>query len=68
MRSATASRLGLLRQDYPPLYVLRPDGSTLYTYRDVVYRRAARTAERRPAVLRVAAPPASRRRPPRTWC
>ncbi len=24
-------------QDYPPLYVLRPDGSTLYTYRDVVY-------------------------------
>ena len=28
-------------QDYPPLYVLRPDGSTLYTYRDVVYRCAA---------------------------
>jgi hypothetical protein len=26
-----------LLQDYPPLYVLRPDGSTLYTYRDVVY-------------------------------
>lgn len=24
-------------QDYPPLYVLRPDGSTLYTFRDVVY-------------------------------
>ena len=23
--------------DYPPLYVLRPDGSTLYTFRDVVY-------------------------------
>jgi len=22
---------------YPPLYVLRPDGSTLYTFRDVVY-------------------------------
>jgi len=28
----------LATQDYPPLYVLRPDGSTLYTYRDVVYR------------------------------
>ena len=27
----------LCPQDYPPLYVLRPDGSTLYTYRDVVY-------------------------------
>jgi len=25
-------------QDYPPLYVVRPDGSTLYSYRDVVYR------------------------------
>jgi len=24
-------------KEYPPLYVLRPDGSTLYTFRDVVY-------------------------------
>jgi arginyl-tRNA synthetase len=28
---------GGYQKDYPPLYVLRPDGSTLYTYRDVVY-------------------------------
>eukprot|EP00002_Diphylleia_rotans_P023990 TRINITY_DN4728_c0_g1_i1.p1 TRINITY_DN4728_c0_g1~~TRINITY_DN4728_c0_g1_i1.p1 ORF type:complete len:700 (+),score=174.72 TRINITY_DN4728_c0_g1_i1:64-2163(+) len=25
------------QQNYPPLYVLRPDGSTLYIFRDVVY-------------------------------
>jgi len=25
------------QKEYPPLYVLRPDGSTLYTFRDVVY-------------------------------
>ncbi|KAJ5078040.1 arginine-tRNA ligase [Anaeramoeba ignava] len=25
------------QENYPPLYVLRPDGSTLYSYRDVVY-------------------------------
>jgi arginyl-tRNA synthetase len=23
--------------NYPPLYILRPDGSTLYTFRDIVY-------------------------------
>ena len=28
---------GGYQKDYPPLYVLRPDGSTLYTYRDIVY-------------------------------
>ena len=28
---------GGYQKEYPPLYVLRPDGSTLYTYRDVVY-------------------------------
>lgn len=35
---------GGYQKEYPPLYVLRPDGSTLYTYRDVVYslKKAAR--------------------------
>tara|TARA_B100001142_G_scaffold294710_1_gene315106 strand:- start:376 stop:2760 length:2385 start_codon:yes stop_codon:yes gene_type:complete len=28
---------GGYQKEYPPLYVLRPDGSTLYTYRDIVY-------------------------------
>lgn len=28
---------GGYQKEYPPLYVLRPDGSTLYTFRDVVY-------------------------------
>ena len=28
---------GGYQKDYPPLYVVRPDGSTLYTYRDIVY-------------------------------
>ena len=28
---------GGYQKDYPPLYLLRPDGSTLYTFRDVVY-------------------------------
>ena len=28
---------GGYQKDYPPLYILRPDGSTLYTYRDIVY-------------------------------
>jgi len=28
---------GGYQKEYPPLYVPRPDGSTLYTYRDVVY-------------------------------
>lgn len=28
---------GGFQQDYPNFYVLRPDGSTLYTFRDVVY-------------------------------
>merc|ERR1719498_788653 len=28
---------GGYQKDYPPLYVLRPDGSTLYAYRDIVY-------------------------------
>jgi len=36
---------GGYQKDYPPLYVLRPDGSTLYTYRDIVYsfKKAARS-------------------------
>lgn len=39
---------GGYQKDYPPLYVLRPDGSTLYTYRDVVYSiKKARTEEGR---------------------
>lgn len=28
---------GGYQPDYPPFYVLRPDGSTLYTFRDVAY-------------------------------
>eukprot|EP00708_Paratrimastix_pyriformis_P002214 GAFH01000955.1.p2 GENE.GAFH01000955.1~~GAFH01000955.1.p2 ORF type:complete len:736 (-),score=385.89 GAFH01000955.1:67-2121(-) len=28
---------GGYQEEYPPLYVLRPDGSTLYTFRDCVY-------------------------------
>ena len=28
---------GGYQKEFPPLYVLRPDGSTLYTYRDIVY-------------------------------
>lgn len=28
---------GGFQPDYPPFYVLRPDGSTLYTFRDVAY-------------------------------
>ena len=36
---------GGYQKEYPPLYVLRPDGSTLYTYRDIVYsfKKAARS-------------------------
>lgn len=45
---------GGYQKDYPPLYVLRPDGSTLYTYRDVVYR-CARSRTRARAGTAVAA-------------
>jgi hypothetical protein len=64
-------------QDYPPLYVLRPDGSTLYTYRDVVYRsvhsllahtRAACNLALKRADVRLRLLVAASRRPPlRTW-
>ena len=42
---------GGYQKDYPPLYVLRPDGSTLYTYRDIVYsfKKAASSDLRRGA-------------------